>query len=519
MAGPFLFDRVKETSTTTGTGTLTLAGAVSNFQAFSVVGDGNTCYYAIVHRTIAEWEVGVGTYTASGTTLARTSVLASSNSGLVVTLQAGTKDVFITAPATLLSNISPVSYTYEAAGLEPLAIEVLQSGTYTYAINSTTTKLVVNAYLTQLAGAGRWEIRDPRRTMPLRNVTVTGTGAGSTGIFIDPTLPTYANAQATYYDRLSSLATLPTKYLSIGTAGTRAVFLPGPYGNIITSVNVFDATWVVIRPFGTTLGWNLHDEVGDAASEAINFAHPTLIPVSKLVCWALELGTQRTAGNAEGSITYVICPSTWGKVTDSNTYLFRDDFTGDTLDTGATWTRSQSSAGNVEIDTNFAWLKLIGDGNWGANGCFSQTTTARNVGKKFQCDVYVPVISSLNHNYLVGWHDGAGQSFSDFAHGMYFTNSGGVRRLQVFEDNNSRGLVGANPGFTEGYIYRVRITLGASSATYEIQGGPEYDQIGGATWDDVTPGVTSSTTTPLAIGATREQATGTVYVGDMRMYT
>lgn len=93
-------DRVRETSTTTGTGTLTLAGAVSGFQDFSAIGDGNTTYYAIVHQSAAEWEVGLGTYTASGTTLARTNVLASSNAGAAVNLSSGTKDVFVTLPAT-----------------------------------------------------------------------------------------------------------------------------------------------------------------------------------------------------------------------------------------------------------------------------------------------------------------------------------------------------------------------------------------------------------------------------------
>ena len=72
-------DRVRETTTTTGTGTVTLAGAVTGFQTFSAIGDGNTTYYTIALGT--EWEVGVGTYTSSGTTLSRDTVLASSNSG------------------------------------------------------------------------------------------------------------------------------------------------------------------------------------------------------------------------------------------------------------------------------------------------------------------------------------------------------------------------------------------------------------------------------------------------------
>jgi hypothetical protein len=90
-------DRVQETSTTTGTGTFTLAGAVSGFQSFSVIGNANTTYYAIVGGT--EWEVGLGTYTLSGTLLSRDTILESSNGGTAVNFSAGTKNVFVTYPA------------------------------------------------------------------------------------------------------------------------------------------------------------------------------------------------------------------------------------------------------------------------------------------------------------------------------------------------------------------------------------------------------------------------------------
>jgi hypothetical protein len=90
-------DRVQEVSTTTGTGTFTLAGAATGFQSFSVIGNGNTTYYAIVGGT--EWEVGLGTYTSSGTTLSRTTILESSNGGTAVNFSAGTKNVFVTYPA------------------------------------------------------------------------------------------------------------------------------------------------------------------------------------------------------------------------------------------------------------------------------------------------------------------------------------------------------------------------------------------------------------------------------------
>ncbi len=95
-------DRVKETTTTTGTGTITLLGAVEDFESFTAgIGDGNTTYYCIFHESDSynEWEVGYGTFTASGTTLTRTAIT-SSNSDALVDFNAGTKSVFCTLPAS-----------------------------------------------------------------------------------------------------------------------------------------------------------------------------------------------------------------------------------------------------------------------------------------------------------------------------------------------------------------------------------------------------------------------------------
>ena len=93
-------DRVKETTATTGTGTVTLAGAATHFEAFSAIGNTNTTYYCIVHENTSydEWEVGYGVYTSSGTTLTRTAVT-SSNGDALVSFTAGTKSVFCTLPA------------------------------------------------------------------------------------------------------------------------------------------------------------------------------------------------------------------------------------------------------------------------------------------------------------------------------------------------------------------------------------------------------------------------------------
>jgi len=95
-----LRDRVKETTTTTGTNPIVLDGAVNGFQSFgSVLSDLDTTYYAISHRNANEWEVGLGTYSSGAGTITRTTILESSNAGSAVSFTSGTKDIFITLPA------------------------------------------------------------------------------------------------------------------------------------------------------------------------------------------------------------------------------------------------------------------------------------------------------------------------------------------------------------------------------------------------------------------------------------
>ena len=95
-----LADRVRETTTSTGTGAITLGGAYTGFQTFSAaIGNANSTYYTIANVVSGEWEVGIGTYTSAGNTFSRTTVLSSSNSGSLVNFTSGTKDVFVTQPA------------------------------------------------------------------------------------------------------------------------------------------------------------------------------------------------------------------------------------------------------------------------------------------------------------------------------------------------------------------------------------------------------------------------------------
>lgn len=108
-------DRVRETSVSTGTGNFTLDGAVTGYQTFDAVLDSaDTTYYTIASQGGSEWEVGIGTFTAPAT-LARTTILSSSNGGSIVTFSAGSKDVFISLPASRTVQ----SFSAGSTGLTP----------------------------------------------------------------------------------------------------------------------------------------------------------------------------------------------------------------------------------------------------------------------------------------------------------------------------------------------------------------------------------------------------------------
>ena len=109
-----LNDRVKETTTSTGTGTINLAGAADTFETFVAgIGTTNKCFYCISHQTANEFEVGIGTVTAaSPDTLSRDTIISSSNSDSAVNLSAGTKDVFCTYPASRAPSASMLATTY-----------------------------------------------------------------------------------------------------------------------------------------------------------------------------------------------------------------------------------------------------------------------------------------------------------------------------------------------------------------------------------------------------------------------
>jgi hypothetical protein len=157
-------DRVKETSTTAGTGTLTLAGASAGFQSFAVIGNGNTTYYTIVDGTTGAWEVGIGTYTASGTTLSRDTVLSnSSGTTTQINFAANVKDVFVTYPASKSTYEDEGQAVYGGAGTAAIYLNsqnVTVNTTVASGYNgmSAGTVTVANDITVTVADGSRWVI-------------------------------------------------------------------------------------------------------------------------------------------------------------------------------------------------------------------------------------------------------------------------------------------------------------------------------------------------------------------------
>lgn len=178
-----LLDRVRETTAVTGTNDAILLGAVTGFQAFSVIGNGNTCYYTLADQAGGSWEVGIGTYSTSGPTLQRTTILSSSNSGNKVSFGAGTKDVFVTYPSSRAVYVDGTSIVPGTSATLPTTSGGTGLSSYTagdlpyYATGTALSKLGIGTngqILTSTGTAPQWST--------LSGVAVTTFSAGTTGL-------------------------------------------------------------------------------------------------------------------------------------------------------------------------------------------------------------------------------------------------------------------------------------------------------------------------------------------------
>jgi hypothetical protein len=213
-----LANRVQETTTTTGTGTVTLAGAVSGFQSFAAIGNANTTYYTITSG--ANWEVGIGTYTAAGTLLARTTILSSSAAGAAITL-AGTSIVFATYPAEKSVNLD-ASGNATALGTPASGTVTNFTGTASIDINGTVGATTAAAGLFTTLGASAAVTLSPANA----NVVLSPTGTG---------VVTISPATAGTINRMSIGATTASTGAFTTLGASAAVTLSPASANVVLS--------------------------------------------------------------------------------------------------------------------------------------------------------------------------------------------------------------------------------------------------------------------------------------------
>jgi hypothetical protein len=244
-----VYDRVQETTTTSGTGSVTLLGAVSGFQSFAVVGNTNTTYYTLTDG--AQWEVGIGTYSTSGPTLARTTVLSNSNGNTSpITLSGGTSQVFVTYTAEKSVNLDA------SDNVTPLG--TIASGTW----QGTTVGVSYGGTgVTASSGANSVVLRDANENTSLnnifRNITSTVSAAGTTVLTAASSFTQVLTGSTTQTYQLPDATTLingasfqfnnnSTGALSIVNNGSGAVATVAAGGAtqlFLTSTSTANGTW------------------------------------------------------------------------------------------------------------------------------------------------------------------------------------------------------------------------------------------------------------------------------------
>jgi hypothetical protein len=336
-----LFDRVQETTTTTGTGSVTLAGAVPGFQTFAVVGNGNTCYYTIVDGSA--WEVGIGTYSTSGPTLARTTVLSNSNGNTSpITLAAGVKSVFLTYPAGKSVNLN------ESGNVSPLGTVV--SGIW----NGTTIGVAYGGTgVTASSGANSVVLRDSNQNIAVNRVNQANTNTTAAG-------GTTALTAASSY--IHTLVGTGGQTYTLPDATTLTTGVAFVFNNLATStltVSNYAGTTIGTIPSGgagavfltlnSTVGgtWDLHAYLPEGVTFGTNAFN---LGTSIITGGTWQGGTIQTGYGGTGLTTYTSGGAVYANSSStltSGTLPISAGGTGNT--TGNSATTSQTNFSNLTI--------------------------------------------------------------------------------------------------------------------------------------------------------------------------
>jgi hypothetical protein len=250
-------DRVQETSTSVGTGTITLAGAVTGYQSFAAIGNLNTTYYTIADQAGSNWEVGVGTYYAANLSLSRVTVLSSSNSNAAVTFGPGTKSVFVTYPAEQAVYADPSNITTIT---NFVSSNVLITGGTISGANFTG----LGTMSTQNANA-----------VAITGGTISGTGVTSSNVTITGGTINNVSLTNVTYGGLGTMSTQNATTVAITGGTINSVAHTGGTLNNMT----IGATTANTGAF-TTLTANLATFAGNATTQAfntVNIVEPTTI--------------------------------------------------------------------------------------------------------------------------------------------------------------------------------------------------------------------------------------------------
>ena len=258
-----LKDRISETTTTAGTGTLTLGGALSGFQPFSSIGNTNTTYYCITDTTA--WEVGLGTYSSSGNTLARTTVLSNSNGNTSpITLAAGTKTVFSVYPAERAIVVDGATIQIPNSAVLPLANGGTGSSTAAFSgsnitdLNATaiTAGTISNSRTTASSSNGASSIVERDATGNFSTNVITANSYSGSGASL-----TSLNASSVSSGTLSAAnggtgqTSLTANNVILGNGTSSVLFVsPGASGNVLTSDGT---TWASTTPAAGSSGWQV----------------------------------------------------------------------------------------------------------------------------------------------------------------------------------------------------------------------------------------------------------------------